>query len=61
MGEIDLTGVKALLAQELADLCETAKDDSVIIEVAVMASNMVKERRGLCDNGNRIEEIPGCG
>lgn len=52
MGEIDLTGLKVLLAQGLANLCEMAEDDSAIVEVAVMASNMLNERRGRQKDGN---------
>jgi hypothetical protein len=41
-----LVAAKVWLAKMLADLCEIADDDSIIVEVAVMASNMLKERRG---------------
>lgn len=52
MGEIDWAGMKVWLAQGLATLCEMADDDSIIVEVAVMASNMLKERRGRQKDGN---------
>jgi hypothetical protein len=45
MGEIDCTGLKVWLAQGLAMLCEASGDDGAIVEVAVIASNMLKERR----------------
>jgi len=52
MGEIDWAGLKVWLAQGLATLCEMAEDDSAIVEVAVMASNMLTERRGRQKDGN---------
>ena len=47
-----LVAAKVWLAKMLAHLCEIAKDDSVIVEVAVMASNMLTERRGRQKDGN---------
>lgn len=52
MTEEDLTEVKVLLAQGLATICEKAEDDSIIAEVAVMASNILKERRERQKDGN---------
>lgn len=48
----DLVAAKVWLAKRLAHLCEIADDDSIIVEVAVMASNMLKERRGRQKDGN---------
>jgi len=48
----DWTWMKAWLAQGLATLCEMAEDDSTIVEVAIMASNMLTERRGRQKDGN---------
>jgi hypothetical protein len=42
----DWTAAEVWLAKRLAHLCEMADDDSVIVEVAVMASNILKEKRG---------------
>jgi hypothetical protein len=39
----DLAAVKVWLAERLAHLCKMADDDSLIIEVAVMASKILKE------------------
>jgi hypothetical protein len=47
-----LVAAKVWLAKMLADLCEIAEDDGAIVEVAVMASNMLKERRGRQKDGN---------
>jgi len=52
MNEEDWAVVKVWIAQELATLCEMAEDDSAIVEVAVMASNMLTERRGRQKDGN---------
>ena len=45
MDENDWTGMKVWLAQGLATLCELSNNDGAIVDVAVLASNMLKERR----------------
>ena len=48
----DWAWLKVWLAKGLATLCEMAEDDGAIVEVAVMASNMLTERRGRQKDGN---------
>ena len=48
----DFIAGKVWLAKMLAHLCEMADDDSIIVEVAIMASNMLTERRGRKKDGN---------
>jgi hypothetical protein len=48
----DWAWLKDWLAKGLATLCEMAEDDGAIVEVAVMASDILTARRGRKKDGN---------
>lgn len=53
MNAQDLAVIEAWIASQIADVCEMAQDDGIIIEIATAASNALKRRReGRENHGN---------